>query len=44
MVPMNSHPMITGGKDDVFKSKIFLTNYLETQPPNVKEPMKYDYW
>lgn len=40
----NNHPMVTRGKSGIFKPKIFSAEYLEVEPPNVKESLKCPHW
>lgn len=40
----NTHFKVTRGKNGVFKPKIFLTEYKEIEPPNVKETLKCSHW
>lgn len=36
--------MVTRGKNGIFKPKVLLTEYVEQEPPNVKEALKCDHW
>lgn len=40
----NTHPMITRGKDGIFKPKVFLTKFLETEPSTIQDALSHPLW
>ncbi|XP_038879197.1 uncharacterized mitochondrial protein AtMg00810-like [Benincasa hispida] len=41
---VNQHPMVTRGKNRILKPKIFVVEYVEEEPLNVKEALKCSHW
>lgn len=41
---VNLHPMVTRGKNGIVKLRVLLTEYIEHEPPNVKEALKCSHW
>lgn len=43
-LPRNSHPMVTRGKNGIFKPKAFLVDYTQTEPTTAREALKCPEW
>lgn len=41
---VNQHSMVTRGKAGIFKPKVLIAEYIEVEPPNVKEALKCVHW
>lgn len=41
---MLTHPMTTRAKNSIFRSKTFLIDYREIEPPNANEALKHAHW
>ena len=41
---LNTHPMVTWSKSGIYKPKVLLIDYIETEPTTAKEALKHPHW